>query len=111
MIDPALMKRRKPIPRKRAKPRRGQPTKAEKKALRWAVYERARGICELRLMPGCLGPVPFNGSLRVRGHLVHLKSRGAGGKWDMENCRWGCAVCHLDGMHTKGVKYGPDSTL
>ncbi len=88
----------------RSKLRRGQPTKQEKAALRLAVYNRAEGRCELRLGLKCLvGPMPFKGGVFERGHLVHLRSKGAGGAWSMENCRWGCHQCHLGEMHQKGT--------
>lgn len=87
--------------RPRSKPRRGQPTKAEKTALRDAVYERALGQCELRNEAKCIrGVLAKNGfSPWDHGHLVHIKSRGSGGKWTLENCVWGCHVCHLVGLH------------
>jgi hypothetical protein len=97
--------RRTPIRKKRPGTRRGQPTTEEKGVLRLAVYERAQGICELRLGPKCIkGVLRFTGvSPLFYGHLVHIKSRGAGGKWTMENCRWGCVECHIGYQHTKGV--------
>jgi hypothetical protein len=92
--------------RVRSKPRRGQPAKSEKSALRLAVYNRAEGRCELRLTSKCLvGPLPFDGDVFERGHLVHLKSKGSGGAWSMENCRWGYHECHLGEMHQKGTKF------
>ena len=108
----------KPIPRytplrrytpsrcKRSRRRRGEPTRKEKSTLRLAVNERAGGCCELKLGAGCIaGVLPFDGPTPwSRGHLVHLKSRGAGGKWTMENCRWRCHWCHLVEMHIKGKK-------
>lgn len=92
--------------RRRTKPRRGQPTKAEKSAIWDAVYERAEGKCELRLHKQCSGArvLPRTGELLFKAHLVHLKSRGAGGTWTMENCRLGCAPCHNGSMHTEGKK-------
>jgi hypothetical protein len=100
------LKRYKPVPKRRVKPRRGQPTKNDKDTLRLAVYERAQGLCELHLLPDCItGVLPFEGDTPWdHGHLVHLKSRGAGGQWTMQNCRWGCHVCHLVGIHQKGLK-------
>lgn len=99
--------RRTPLRKKRpGPPRRGQPTKAEKASIRLAVYERAAGLCELNLGPKCIkGVLPFEGSSPLdHGHLVHVKSRGAGGKWTMENSRWGCVECHSGYHHTEGKK-------
>lgn len=93
--------KRSPIKKKRSKPRRGEPTREEKDAIRLAVYERAKGHCELHNLPNCVsGVLPFTGITPWdHGHLVHLKSLGAGGKWSMENCRLGCHICHLVGIH------------
>jgi 5-methylcytosine-specific restriction endonuclease McrA len=94
---------RTPLRRKRSKPRRGEPTREEKLALRQAVYERAQGKCELRLHKGCSRDriLPWDGEVLFRAHLVHLKSRGSGGKWTMENCRLGCANCHSGSMRCR----------
>jgi hypothetical protein len=87
---------RKSTPRSRAK------TKVREK-VRLAVFERSKGMCELKKRKDCLGgPLPYeshNGTPYDHGHLVHLKSEGSGGKTDMENCRWGCWMCHLLGLH------------
>ncbi len=100
------IKRYTPPRKRRATPRRGEPTAQEKTALRRRRYEHAGGRCELHLLPGCIpgvlawdGPDPWS-----HGHLAHVKSRGAGGKWTFENLRWACHVCHLIGVHTKGMK-------
>lgn len=100
------MIRRSPIRKKRLKPRRGELTKAEKEALRIAVYIRDRGKCQLRLHKQCSADreLPYDGELLFRAHLVHLKSRGAGGKWTMDNMVIGCAACHSGSMHTEGRK-------
>jgi 5-methylcytosine-specific restriction endonuclease McrA len=100
------IKRSAPPRKRRSRPRRGQPTRQEKASLRLAVYERAGGRCELRMHKDCSGDqiLPYDGEVLFRAHLVHLKSRGAGGKWTMENCRLGCAPCHTGSMHTEGRK-------
>lgn len=96
--------KRSPIRKKRSKPRRGEPSPAEKKQIRDRVYEETGGMCELRLMPGCLrGPLPKEGHERARWHLVHLHSKRRFG-WGRTNLCGGCAVCHIDGMHTKGLR-------
>jgi hypothetical protein len=86
---------------RRTKPRRGKDTPATKTAVRLAVYERAEGRCELNLVADCIqGVLPFTGVTPWdHGHAVHLKSTGAGGRWTMENIKWGCHPCHLVGMH------------
>ena len=92
--------------RKRTKPRRGQPTPEEKAAVRLAVYERAGGRCELNLGPKCIeGILAFEGDTPWdHGHFVHIKSKGAGGAFTVENGKWGCFQCHLGYMHTEGRK-------
>lgn len=98
------IKRYTPVRKKRATPRRGQPTAIFKQALRIAVRERANGTCQIRLHKQCWGNkvLPLDGDVFERGHLVHLKSVGSGGLWDMKNCIWGCPPCHLGSMHTEG---------
>ena len=96
--------KRTPIPRKRASPRRGQLTAAEKEAVRRMAFNRAWGCCELHIDGTCpKGPLPYDGPLRARGHLVHLRNKRMWG-WGEQNVCWGCARCHLDLMHTKGVQ-------
>jgi hypothetical protein len=97
--------RRTAIRKRRATPRRGSLTAAEKHAIRLAVYVRAQGRCELNLGPKCIpGVLPWDGeSPLFYGHLVHVRSRGAGGDWTLENCRWGCVECHSGYHHTKGM--------
>lgn len=99
------MLRRTPIRKKRSKPRRGEPTREEKEALRRQVYDRSGGHCELNLMPNCfVGVLPWDGETPWdHGHLVHIKARRVHG-WDLSNLRWGCPCCHLDGMHRLGLK-------
>lgn len=72
-----------------------------RKKVRLAVYERAGGLCELKLRNDCVrGVLAFKGETPWdHGHLVHKKSEGSGGKTDMENCCWGCWKCHLLGLH------------
>lgn len=93
------------IRKKRRKPRRGEPTPAEKEALRREIFARAGGQCELKLLPGCIsgvlaweGDSPWN-----HGHLVHIKSKRVHG-WALSNLKWGCHICHLEGMHRLGLK-------
>jgi hypothetical protein len=100
------LKRFTPLRHRRSKPRRGEPTPEHKGSVRRRVYARSGGRCELRFKGICLGDVilPFDGGLYERGHLAHLKSRGAGGEFTEANTRWSCWRCHLIGMHQKGLK-------
>jgi hypothetical protein len=80
--------------RPRSKPRRGQPTKAEKTAIRDAHYARSGGLCELAVSPKHLSHVlPSVGSVFERWHLVHLKGKRVHG-WGDENLMGGCYWCH-----------------
>jgi hypothetical protein len=99
------MKRYTSIKRKRDKPRRGEPTQEEIDAARLAVYERAEGLCELHLGPKCIkGVLSFTGDTPWdHGHFVHIKSKGAGGRYTPENGYWGCYECHLGYHHTSGI--------
>jgi hypothetical protein len=107
------MKPRKAIPKRRAKPRRGQPTKAEKEAERDRVYLRCGGQCELRGEDGqSLSLFHWNGIIPKNGetpwdhwHLVHLHSKRRFG-WTEEQGNTllgGCPACHLEGMHQNGL--------
>jgi hypothetical protein len=70
------------------------------------VFIRANWRCEVRLHENCSGDreLPWDGDVFTRGHLVHIKSRGAGGSWDMSNLLLGCPNCHLISMHTEGKR-------
>lgn len=98
------LKRYTPVRKKRLGVRKGQPSNAEKSDVRLAVYQRAGGRCELNLGPKCIkGVLPFEGITPWdHGHFVHVKSKGAGGKFTVENGRWGCWQCHLGYAHTEG---------
>ena len=100
------LRRKTEIRKRRSKPRRGALSREEKHSIKQAIYDRAGGQCELRLSPQCIrGVLPFDGpDPWSHAHLVHLKSRGAGGDWSAGNLRNGCWHCHLVSMHTKGIK-------
>ena len=89
---------------KRSGTRRGEPTAAEKEAVRLMAYTRAQGRCELDAHLHCCGGValPWDGGIRERGHLVHLRNRRMYG-WGEQNVCWGCAHGHSDLHHTKGM--------
>lgn len=88
---------------KRKTPRRGQPTKAEKTALRDERYDIAEGRCELRKHSKCSQDrvLPKEGSVFERAHLVHLKAKRVHG-WGKDNLRLGCYFCHMIFLHANG---------
>jgi hypothetical protein len=91
-----------PPGKRRKGTRRGQASPAEVVAVREAVYERAGGVCELRLSQDCIaGILPKEGPVIGRGHLVHLKGKRMWGT-SAEVCAWGCWFCHLVTMHRGG---------
>jgi hypothetical protein len=97
------LKRKTPLRPKRKRTRRGQPTPEEKAAIRLAVYERARGRCELNLGPKCIkGVLPFTGDIFERWHLVHIHAKRRFG-WGLDNLCGGCFWCHTD-SHNAGGK-------
>jgi hypothetical protein len=107
------MKPRKAIPKRRAKPRRGQPTKAQKAAERERVYLRCGGQCELRDENGnplranhFAGILPRDGGVVERWHLVHLHAKRRFGWTEAQGntLLGGCYPCHIDGMHLMGLK-------
>ena len=97
--------KRSAIRKRRPGLRRGELTTAEKEAVRRMAYERARGRCELDRYLHCCGGIglPWEGGIRERGHLVHLRNKRMYG-WGEQNVCWGCAHAHSDLMHTKGLQ-------
>lgn len=101
-----MINRYTPIRKKRRKPRRGEPTPAEKEALRRQVFEESGGRCELNLLPTCLkGVLPWDGDLLERWHLVHIRARRRFG-WSRDNLCGGCFKCH-SASHNSGGKPCP----
>lgn len=87
---------------KRTKPRRGQPTRAEKTALRNDAYARSSGRCEIRKSKDCNRSVlPSEGSIYERAHLVHIHAKRVHG-WAPENLLIGCYACHIIYLHQNG---------
>ena len=72
--------------------------------LRARVYDRAGGLCELKL-PGCWRYAGWKS-----GELCYIKSRGAGGSDTEENTQWGCAHCHSK-PHNCGGKPCPPNPV
>ena len=98
--------RRTPVRKVRPGTRRGQPTRNEKACIRLAAYERAGGLCELRISHLCiLGVLPFIGSAMERWHLVHLHAKRRFG-WGEDNLCGGCYWCHA-ASHNAGGKPCP----
>ncbi len=94
------LKRHTPVRKFRAKPRRGEPTKEEKENARTVCYARAKGMCQLRNGPHCLGYAPLNATDgdENQGQLCHLKGKRRFGWFESEETgqkhRWGCWKCH-----------------
>ena len=107
--------KRSPI-RPRKTLRKGEPSPAEKHAIRLAVRDRAHGVCELRLHPNCPGerPLPLEGGLYTRGHLVHLHGKRRFGfrESEQQSLLWGCGWCHCISLHHYGEKFtAPDRPI
>ena len=102
------IKRYTPPRKRRATPRRGEPTDEEKAIERRRVYDRCGGRCELNLMPDCIkGVLPFEGSTPWdHWHLVHKHSKRRFGWTEAQGntLLGGCWRCHLIGVHQKGMK-------
>lgn len=89
-----MLKRRKTL-------RRGEPSKREKEAIRRIVFERDNyRCCE------CEARVIWESGYWESGHLAHIKSRGAGGKWILDNLRTLCMRCHM-AEHNGGYRVVP----
>lgn len=70
------------------------------KALRWKVYNRAGGRCEVKKPNGrrCGKFAPFDGF--AHGELAHFPvSRGRTGSDAEENTLWSCKGCHRQVLH------------
>ena len=68
----------------------------QKQMLRFEVYSRAKGYCEM-----CGKYAPWAGPPRVRGHLAH-KGHGAFRDDTPEGCLWKCYRCHIVLEHGGG---------
>jgi 5-methylcytosine-specific restriction endonuclease McrA len=73
----------------------------DRKEIRRQVYVRDGGLCQV-----CGDPVPlydYYGDFDVFtcGHAAHIKSEGAGGKYEVNNLILKCPKCHL------GLEHGP----
>jgi hypothetical protein len=99
--------KRSPIRKVRSKPRRGQPSKAEKAAIREQVYMETGGRCEIGKHPKHIsGVLPPTGNVFERWHLVHKKGKRVHG-WGRENLMGGCYWCHAQWLHVGGKPCPP----
>src|SRR5271165_6655909 len=74
-------------------------------ALRWEVYHRAQGRCEVKANGRrCNKFAPFDGF--GHGELAHLDARGRGGSDTPQNTCWACRDCHRERLHV-GPQFAP----
>jgi hypothetical protein len=107
------LKRPTPVRKRRLKLRRGEPTPEEKENARTICYARAKGMCQLRNGPHCLGYAPLN-ALDGHGHqgqLCHLRGKRRFGWAESEETGqkhlWGCWRCHqYEHQHGHGKDMG-----
>jgi 5-methylcytosine-specific restriction endonuclease McrA len=86
-----LHPRKKPVRKVRAKARPGRLKGKAMGELRYNVYWRVRGQCELRISDKCEGFAGLDW-----GHMHHKIHRSLGGKDTLENCIWSCPPCHAE---------------
>jgi len=78
---------------------------ADMTALRWTVYHRASGRCEVKANGRrCNKFAPFDGY--GHGELAHVQGRGRTGSDTPENTLWSCRSCHREGLHV-GPQFAP----
>ena len=88
------------IPAKRAKPRKNRETLVEHQEVMHDLFLRAKGMCEgahirrdgqivVEHAPHCPGLVSW-----LHGDPSHIKSRGSGGEWSLDNLLWQSRQCH-----------------
>jgi hypothetical protein len=82
------------------KPKRIKLTGKKYTEFRRELCHQANSTCETC---GEYAPLLWNGVFDEYwcGHVSHIRSRGAGGNDDFENCKWQCFDCHRakhDGM-------------
>ena len=74
------------------------PADAEaKEIIRRRVYGRDRGRCV-----DCKRLVCWERDLWSSMHLMHVKSKGSGGDWSMQNLATGCLWCHQKRHNANG---------
>ena len=90
--------------RPRAKLRRGELTRKQKEEIRCAVFNRDGGRCV-----DCGAAVEWESGFWTSMHLMHVRSRGAGGDWALENLLTGCLKCHMKRHNAAGKPCPPKS--
>ena len=68
------------------------------------VFEKYGGKCQKCRCKAPLYDQDGQFSWKTCGHVSHIKGRGAGGGDVMENVKWLCPKCHLQGEH--GLNFG-----
>lgn len=76
-------------------------SRSEKAAIRHKVFMRDRHKCV-----DCGRPVLLERGFWSSMHLMHIKSKGSGGDWSMQNLATGCLTCHQK-RHNAGGKPCP----
>lgn len=80
----------------------------DKTDLRWRVFVRAGGKCEITFGPKrCNKRAPWQGW--AHGELVHVIASAHGGSDSEENCLWGCHDCHKRKYHP-GLQFSRQET-
>jgi 5-methylcytosine-specific restriction endonuclease McrA len=80
--------------RRRKGLRLGELTSKQKGEIREQVWRRDKGRC-IDCGRGVILERGFWSSM----HLMHLKSKGSGGTWELSNLATGCISCHMIGRH------------
>lgn len=75
---------------------------AEKIVIRQRVFNRDGGRCV-----DCGRRVILERGHWNSMHLMHLKSKGSGGDWSMENLATGCLYCHAKNHNAGGKPVPP----
>src|ERR1039457_2920334 len=81
--------KRKPVNPKRKTQRRNRETPLHTLSIRMQMYARSGGMCESRVSPCCWISASW-----YAGQAAHIKSRGAGGAFELNNLLWLCPACH-----------------
>lgn len=81
--------KRSPIKKRRSKPRPGRLKGEALERLRRECFERAGGLCQLRISLDCTVWSGWD-----FGHMHHEKHKSLGGKDESSNVLWACPTCH-----------------
>lgn len=67
------------------------------------VYKRDQFICQLQLLPACLGDMRWRYEKYMNGQMTrkragytidHKRPQSKGGKWELENLQCACMYCN-----------------